>query len=199
MKSIIYYTTNELDQPIAEMVRKRICEIGLPIVSCSLKPLDFGKNIVLNLKPSPVTMFKQILSALEASEGYVFLCEHDVLYHPSHFDFNPTEDKFYFNTNVWKWKWETDLCVWTDDLQQLSGMSGSKELLTKFFKERLAKAESGFDRHYEPKENTENYQSERPNIDIRHGKNVTISKWSPNDFRNKRYAKGWKESTITNI
>ncbi len=199
MKSILYYTTNELDQSIALMVRKRILEIGLPIVSCSLKPLDFGKNIVLDLKPSPITMFKQILAALEASNGYIFLCEHDVLYHPSHFDFNPSEDKFYFNTNVWKWKWKTDLCVWTDDLQQLSGMSGSKELLTKFFTERLKKAESGFDRHYEPKENTENYQSKRPNIDIRHGKNATKSKWSPTDFRNKRYAKGWKESTITNI
>lgn len=199
MKSIIYYTTNKLDETIAEMVRKRILETGLPIVSCSLKPLDFGRNIVLDLEPSPVTMFKQILTALDASDGYIFLSEHDVLYHPSHFDFNPTEDKFYFNINVWRWKWGTDLCVWTDDLQQLSGMSGSKELLTEFFKGRLAKAESGFDRHYEPKENTENYKSERPNIDIRHGRNTTKSKWSPNDFRNKRYAKGWKESTINNI
>lgn len=199
MKSIVYYTTNKLDETIANLARDSILEGGLPIVSCSLKPLNFGTNIVLDLLPSPTTMFKQILAALEVSEEYVFLCEHDVLYNPSHFDLNPTEDKFYFNTNVWKWKWGTDLCVWTDDLQQLSGMSGSRELLEAFFTERLLGAKMGFDRHYEPKENTENYQSVYPIIDIRHDRNATLSKWSPKDFRNKKYAKGWKESTISEI
>jgi hypothetical protein len=136
-------------------------------------------------------MFKQIITALEASESdYIFMCEHDVLYDPSHFDFNPTEDKFYYNTNVWKLKMGTNKIVWTDNLQQVSGMSGYKKTLLNYFKNKK------YDRHYEPKENTANYMSARPNIDIRHDKNLTKSKWSPKDFRNKKYAKGWKESTL---
>lgn len=177
------------------MCREQILKAGLPIVSATLEPLDFGKNFVLNLTPGEKTMCRQILTALEESNAdFVFLCEHDVLYHPSHF-ITHEDDKFYFNTNVWKWKWGTDKIIWTDDLQQLSGMSGKRELLINYFKTKLG----GFDRHYEPKENTENYMSEFPNIDIRHDSNTTKSKWSPQDFRNKKYAKGWKEDLITNL
>lgn len=190
-KSIVFYTDNRVDFP---EVRESILKSGLPIVSCSLRPLDFGKNIVLNLERGRETYYQQIITALEASEGdYIFMCEHDVIYDPSHFEFEPKEDKFYFNTNVWKWKYGTDLVVWTDDLQQVSGMSGYKESLLKYYKNKTP------DGHYEPAEPRENYMSTRPNIDIRHGKNMTMSKWSPNDFRNKKYAKGWRESTLSEI
>jgi hypothetical protein len=191
MKSIAFYTDNRVDFP---EVKESILKSGLPIVSCSLKPLDFGKNITLNLERGPATMFKQIITALEASDGdYIFLCEHDVIYDPSHFEFEPEEDKFYFNTNVWRWRYGTDLVIWTDDLQQLSGLSGYKESLLKYFRSKEP------DGHYEPKENTGNYMSKFPNIDIRHGKNLTVSRWSPDGFRNKKYARGWKESTINEI
>ena len=94
-------------------------------------------------------------------------------------------------------RWKDGHCVRTDVSQQLSGMCGSKKLLLNFFKTRLVKIETkGFDRHYEPqdKDVRENYQSEIPNIDIRHDGNVSISKWSVNDFRNKENAKGWQEA-----
>jgi len=57
----------------------------------------------------------------------------------------------------------------------------------------------GFDRHYEPQEktgpyHTENWQSAYPNLDIRHGMTLTRSKWSPDEFRNRKYARGWKET-----
>jgi len=191
--NILYYTSNKLDEKIQKLVCNRLLLVGLPIVSVSLKPMDFGKNIVLDLKPSPDSMLKQIIAGLEASSDYVFLCEHDVLYDSSHF-IKHDGDKFYFNTNVWKLKWMTDHVVWTDDLQQLSGMSGKRDVLLKHFKS-LEK----FDRHYEPRDNRENYSSEFPNIDIRHDKNLTPSKWSVEDFRNKKYAKGWKESTLDKI
>jgi hypothetical protein len=132
----------------------------------------------------------------------VFLAESDVIYHPSHFKFTPErDDTFYFNTNVWKLRWSDGKCVWTDDLQQLSGMSGSRQLLIDFFSRRIAEIKKdGFNRHYEPKgDNKENYQSEVPNVCIRHDKNITMSKWSPKDFRNKKYAKGWKESSVDKL
>ena len=40
----------------------------------------------------------------------------------------------------------------------------------------------------------ENWQSEYPNVDIRHDSNLTASKWSPAEFRNKKYAQGWQEA-----
>lgn len=72
-KGIIYYTDNRLDEEMNKKVRGQIFKSGLPVVSCSLKPIDFGKNIVLDLERGPVTMVRQILTALESSEAeYVF-------------------------------------------------------------------------------------------------------------------------------
>ena len=205
MKAIVYYTCNTHKVEIDELCRKQLAKIKLPIVSVSLnKDLDFG-NLRLKIKGerSPLTMHKQIVMGLEAClADYVFLTESDVLYHPSHFDFiPPRDDVFYFNTNVWKLRWADGHCVRTDISQQLSGMCGSRELLLNFFKKRVAQIEKeGFNRHYEPQEGIkENYQSETPNICIRHNANLTRSKWSVNDFRNKKYAKGWKEADLDKI
>ena len=49
-KGIIYYTDNSLGtkyRHIFLLVQSYIKESGLPNVSCSLRPLDFGNNIVL--------------------------------------------------------------------------------------------------------------------------------------------------------
>ena len=57
--------------------------------------------------------FRQILAGLEALDtDVVFMVEHDVLYHPSHFDFTPPErDIFYYNRNTWKVNAETGHAV----------------------------------------------------------------------------------------
>jgi hypothetical protein len=141
------------------------------------------------------------LAALEASEAdWVFLCEHDVLYHPSHFEFMPArDDTVYYNTNVWKVRAGDGHAVWTDDLQQVSGICASRRLLKDFYLKRIASVEAnGFDRHYEPGPRfglkAENWQSAWPNVDIRHDGCMTKSKWSPEEFRNPRYARGWREA-----
>lgn len=178
------------------MCREQLLKSGLPIVSVSLnKEIDFGTiQLVMEGERGPDAMLKQIIIGLEKCPyDYVFMAENDVLYHPSHF-IEQQGDKFYFNTNVWKWKWGSDLTIWTDDLQQLSGMSGKRDVLLNHFK-----SIGEFNRHYEPRDNRENYVSEQPNIDIRHDKNVTKSKWSPDDFRNKKYAKGFKEGSIKDL
>ena len=83
-KGILYYTDNVLDEGLAETVRDHIKKVGLSIVSVSLKPIDFGKNIVFDGERGYLTMFKQILTGLKAHDSkYIFMCEHDVLYHPS--------------------------------------------------------------------------------------------------------------------
>lgn len=210
--SIIYYTCNTHDPKIDNACRKQLLESGLTIISVSLnKNIDFGnKRVVMEGQRGAEMMHRQILEGLKNCDSdYVFLCESDVLYHPSHFLFTPKRtDVFYYNTNVWKMRADDGHMVWTDDLQQVSGLCASKELLLDFYTKRLEQImEFGFNGHYEPgvkqtiysyqkggKYGTENWKSKFPNICIRHGSNLTKSKWSPDEFRNKEYAKGWKEA-----
>lgn len=200
MKSIVYYTCNTHDPKIDELARKYLSKIDLPIISVSLnKEIDFGDvKIIMYGERSPLMMHKQVVKGLEAVDTkYVFFAESDVLYHPSHFDFIPKkDDRFYFNVNVWKQRWPDQYYVRTDNSQQMSGMSCNTELALDYFTKRLNEIEEkGFDRHYEPKGARENYESDIPIICIRHNRNLTHSKWSPDDYRNKEYAKGWKEAT----
>jgi glycosyltransferase involved in cell wall biosynthesis len=236
-KGIIYYTDNQLNLKIAHAVQKQIKKAGLPIVSSSLKPMIFGKNVHLKLQRGYLTMAKQILAALESSTAdIIYFCEHDVLYHPSHFVFTPEKkDVYYYNTNVWRVRMNDGHALWTDDLQQLSGLCAYRETLLTHFRKRVelmgkknewyhlkdydldtaAKIaieefnkfvrQMGFEpgTHGRPERvddlKAQNYQSKFPNIDIRHDSNLTASRWNKEQFRNKKYTKGWKESTIWNL
>ena len=210
-KGIVYYTCNTHKPEIDDACRMQLLKSNVPIVSVSLnKELDFGnEKITMAGTRSPLTMHKQILAGLiKSSADIVYLCESDVLYHLSHFEFIPKrKDVFYFNTNVWKVRYDDGHAVWTDDLQQLSGMCAYRELLIEFFTKRVEQIErEGFNNHYEPskkqniypyvkggKYGQENYQSKVCNVCIRHNQNITKSKWSVDDFKDKKYAKGWKE------
>lgn len=203
--NIIYYTCNTHLVEIDEICRKQLLKSGLPIISVSLnKDIDFGDvRIKVNGERSPLMLHKQVAIGLSVSTSkYVFLAESDVMYHPSHFKFTPpTDDKYYINVNLWKMRWQDGFCVRTDNSQQISGTVVNKKLALDFFVHRIDDIDkNGFDRHYEPPEELRvNYQSEFPNICIRHDNNLTKSKWSVEDYRNKDYAKGWQESTIKNI
>lgn len=201
-KGIIYYTDNQLDPKLAEMCREQLLESNLPIVSASLEPISFGTNIVLPLKRGYIAYFKQIIAALEASTAdIIFFCEHDVLYHPSHFDFVPARrDKFYYNQNVWRLKYPEDLAV-TWDADQVAELCTYRETALHWYRRKLAEVEAvgleKFNRKFEPgsenAEPNEVWRSEEPNIDIRHGHNLTKSKWSIDDFRNKSSAKNFQQ------
>lgn len=189
-KGIIYYTTNKLNLKIAHKVQKQLLKAGLPIVSTSLKPMTFGSNFVVQGEPSVETYYKQIITALEKSTAdIVFFCEHDVLYSPTHFDYTVEKGKFAFNLNVWRWKYpENHFVTW--EAQQVGAMSAWRLEALEWYRNKI----KNIDRSYEPQENTVNYKSEIPNIDIRHGENLTKSKWSINDFRDKSTCINWKEA-----
>ena len=38
------------------------------------------------------------------------------------------------------------------------------------------------------------YSSKFPNVDIRHGNNLTTTRWRKDQFRDQKYTKGWFES-----
>lgn len=206
---IVYYTDNELDPEIMSKCQRQLrkCVGDHRIVSVSLKPLDFGDNIVLPLERGPLTMFKQQLAGLEELKtDYVFFVEHDVLYHAHHFEFVPQDTStFYYNVNVWKMRYNDGHAVHYE-CNQLSGLCAYRSLLIDYYRQKIAYVEEhGYDRSvgYEP--GTKNilgvdqypvktWKSEVPNIDIRHEHNATRSKWSLDDFRNKKYAVGWMEN-----
>ena len=198
-KGIIYYTDNLADPLILETCRKQIksCVNGTPITSVSLKPIDFGKNIVLNLERGKITYFKQILTALENIDtDIVFFCEADVLYHPSHFDFvPPRKDLFYYNDNKWKVDFKTGQALFFH-CAQVSGLCCYRELALNWYRWRVEKIEKEGFKHtgYEPGTRSKQFElwnSEFPNIDIRHGTNLSESRWSQDKFRDKNSCLGW--------
>lgn len=199
-KGIIYYTDNRLDEQIAQMCRQQLLKVNIPIVSVSLQPIAFGKNIHLPLERGIETYFKQIITALENSDAEViYFCEHDVMYHPSHFEFTPPSlDKFYYNHNWWKIRVENDFAVhW--DADQVSGLVCYRELALEHYKNVLANFQrETFNRKYEPGSgiNSESFLSREPLVDIRVSTALTKSKWSLGDFRDKSTAKNFQEGAI---
>lgn len=199
MKGIIYYTDNRLDPEIMELCQKQLLEAGLPIVSVTLKPIDFGKNIHLPLERGIETYFTQIYTALLASTSeYIFFCEHDCLYPKSHFEFTPpTKDKFYYNHNWVKIDWPyTKAVSWGAD--QVSGLCVSRELALEHYKKMVDRFDrETFNRSYEPESgNSGSWMSPDPYVDIRHSTAMTKSKWSIADFRDKSTAKNFKEVNL---
>jgi hypothetical protein len=215
---VLYYTDNCLDPQIMQACQEQLKKSGLPIVSVSLKPLDFGKNIVLPLERGYLSMFKQILAGLEALDcDYVFFAEHDVLYHPSHFEFVPERNKYYYNTNVWKVRVDDGHALHYD-CQQTSGLCAYRDTLIKHYRERVRRTEEKWKELGDTREfrnwirkqgfepgthnrtervddlKAESWQSQGPNIDIRHNGNLTGSRWKKEEFRNQKYTAGWTEA-----
>jgi hypothetical protein len=228
MRGILYYTDNRLDgikafnRELMPWVQKLLLKTGLTITSVSLKPIDFGNNIVLNLEPNVWTMTQQIMAGLQdMKEDYVFMAEHDILYHPSHFAFTPPEDDvFYYNTNGWKCDYKNRDVVFHDDMVGLYGLCSSREKLLKHFERKIHIIKKrGYDKQisrqprwirvmgYEPgkprrrggisNERLIRWMSDFPNLNIRHRRTATPKKM---DFESFIYKPtGWKQATIEEV
>jgi hypothetical protein len=240
-KAMLFYTSHTCPMKIAHKVQHNLLKISqdknIPLYSSSLKPMPHMgvKNIfqplarseyklvddklvetqVPRTQPGVLTMFRQILDGLKICKAdIIFFCEHDILYHPSHFDFvPPTKDKFYYNTNVWKVRWSDGFAVKVDVCQQTSGLCAYRDLLIEEYQRRVDKVEKeGWQNNmgYEPGTKllihngfsdlrAESWQSEKPNIDIRHDNNMTPSRWKPEEFIHPKNVVGWTESTLEKI
>lgn len=224
-KGVVYYTHkegNEQMQPILDAVRKQIKK-GIKekhIVSLSNKPINFGKNFVMQDPIGWVDLATKVLKGVQESKAEVlFFCEHDVLYHPSHFNFvPPRRDVIYYNTNVWRVRKEDGFALFCNDLRQLSGLCAYRDVLLKHFTKRLELIKKYIEVHgdgedfnrymramgFEPgthnrQERVDDltsdvYQSQYPNFDIRHDQTSTPSRWRKDQFRNEKYTQGWTEA-----
>jgi hypothetical protein len=147
-KGIIFYTDNELPPKIAEEVQRRIktiaVERNIPIVTAALrKKLKFGDyNIYFpTLKRGWFSLYRQILSALEhSSADQIFFCEADILYHPSHFDFDlPSREAYYYNINNWLVWMHEGVATRVDVSMPLSVFCGDRELMIGHYQRKIAK------------------------------------------------------------
>lgn len=213
-KGIIYYTDNQIQEPIKSLVWETLVRSGLPITSSYLQPGE---------ERGYPQMIRQIISCLERSEAkYVFFAEHDVLYHKSYFNFiPPRDDIYYYNTNMWRWDYPKDRLIRYDGLTSLSQMCCNRLLALDHYKRRLQKIEEvGLEKikskepewarkwGYEPgtkrrriggfsDEQSEKWSAEFPNIDIRHNGTFSSPKVHLSQF--KHQPTGWREITLKDV
>lgn len=166
-----------------------------------------------------LAMFKQVLAALENSTAdIIFFAEHDVLYHPSHFDFVPEKkDVFYYNNNVWFLRLPDGHALHYD-VNQLSGLCVYRETALIHFRERYEMVKAEYEKGqseaefvkyirnmgFEPMTHGripwknlfkyETWKSEVPNVDIKHGANATGQRWRKDQYRNQNLLVNWMEA-----
>ena len=189
-KAIVYYTDNVLSRSFARKIRERLkLSAGdIPIVWVSQKPIAEKDNIVLEgIERSHRSRCLQILTGLRRVEtDIVYFAEHDVIYHPSHFEFEPPEkDVFYYNVNRW-WLRAKDGQACFHEAHSLSQLVAYKKITEDFYIRRMAYYVNGIKigignepgkRNVPkmPRYKIGDFKSEWPNVDIRHKRNYTQS------------------------
>jgi hypothetical protein len=209
-KGLLYYTDNQCDEKILRVVQENLKEVcnNYKIVSVSLKPINFGENIVMNLERGYITMFRQILTGLETIDAdVVFFAEHDVLYPACHFDFvPPRDDVYYYNENWWMVRASDGKAV-TWKALRVGGLCAYRSLLLQHYRERIRRIdakgrffrrmgfEPGLTKYARGVDNypTETWRSEHPYIDIRHDNNITWNRFEAHRFIGGA-PEGWAES-----
>lgn len=230
-KGIVYYSDCRPNPSLLQACHRRLklSAPDLPLVAVTLGELPFGRVIHNSDSYLPVpwtrgilTMFRQILLGLETlTTDIAYLCEHDMLYHPSHFVLVPERnDAFYYNENTFKVHHKTGHALFYYT-KQTSGLIANRKLLVEHYHRRIAKVvqnqrdieakglpvrRDGFSRHmgfepgcHSPPRGVDRYpalrlMSTHPNIDIRHDRNLTPSRWSQKEFRRKSTCQGWLEA-----
>ena len=210
-KGLVYYTDNHGDERLLRTCRNQILKCmekyNYPIVSVSQVPIDFGTNIVMDLPRAVLSIFKQILKGLEESKAdIIFLLEHDMLYHPSHFDFTPPDKRvFYYDRNRWSVCDETGKAVFYHT-NVPSMLCAYRDLLIEHYSRCVELTEKhGFKSSYGysppkgiPKEEQKGkykcYFSEFPTLDIRREDSWSRKRMDKSQFRSERSCKGWTES-----
>lgn len=196
-RTIIFYTDGHIDEDLAQAVRKNLAEVAvnIPIISVSQQPLSFGKNICVGPKPrSNRSIYEQILAGLEAAEpeSVIYLCEHDVFYCPAHFAHVPeVKERIEYNQHRYYWAPGQTHYLPARGKWALSHLVAYREYLVEQVKLALTKEQPSSELY---RCRTHRYESARPNVDIRHGKNFSRDgRWK------KEYYAGTSSTVVGNI
>lgn len=105
ISTVIYYTSNREDERFELVIREQILQAagGLPIISVSQKPIDFGKNICVgDVGVSNQNAHRQFQIGCEvATTEYVHAAESDTLYPPEYFQFVPDDLQHAYRTPIY--------------------------------------------------------------------------------------------------
>jgi len=140
------------------------------------------------------SIYEQILAGVEAAdpESVIYLCEHDVAYTPSHFAHVPEiKERLDYNQNRYYWAPGQSEYLPARGKWPLSQLVAYREFLIEMVNKSLA-AEQPTSEMYHCR--THRFESERPNVDIRHGMN-----FSGNGRWKKEYYAGVSKLTVKNI
>jgi glycosyltransferase involved in cell wall biosynthesis/predicted O-methyltransferase YrrM len=199
-RAIVYYTDHHVDEALARAVRKNLSRVAanIPIISVSQRPLKFGQNICVGEKPrSNRSIYEQILAGLEAAApgSVIYLCEHDVAYCPAHFAHVPeVKDRIEYNQNRYYYAPGRTDYLPARGKWALSQLVAYREYLMAQVKKALDPAGGEPSSELYRGVRTHRYESERPNVDIRHGKNFSRDgRWK------KAYYAGTATDTVRNI
>jgi len=105
--TIIYCSSCREDPLFEAKVKETILKHcgGLPIISVTQKPIDFGKNICVgdSIGASGFNFFRQVqIGLMEAKTEFVISAESDCMYPPDYFTFRPERnDKCYRSSNLY--------------------------------------------------------------------------------------------------
>lgn len=104
----IVFCSSNMEKPEFEAkIRQNILDNcgGLPIISVTQKPIDFGKNICVGseIGVSGFNFFRQVLIGCEAANtDFIISAEADCLYPPDYFTYRPDrKDVCYRNSNLY--------------------------------------------------------------------------------------------------
>jgi len=182
--TLIYYTDNRMPESFTKKARGLLLKTGLPIISVSQKPIDFGRNYCIGeIGVSCQNVYKQALYGISrAKTKYVAMCEADVLYPSGYFDFRPTADVGY-NQNVYVLHARRGFFSSRFHTHAFSQCIGDRKVLERTIKERQKVPET-YKHHAEPGKaeqelgltplTIEFFKSEHPVIDIiEHSSNLS--------------------------
>jgi hypothetical protein len=105
--TIVYCSSNMEDPRFEERIRDNILKNsgGMPIISVTQKPIDFGTNICVgdDIGVSGFNFFSQVLIGCKyATTKYIISAEADTVYGPDYFEYRPpAEDACYRNSNLY--------------------------------------------------------------------------------------------------
>jgi hypothetical protein len=98
--TVIYYTSNRENEAFEGRIRRSIrhASKGLPIISVSQKPIDFGTNICVgDVGTSGHNAWRQFqMGVLKAKTKYICPAEADTIYPKEYFSFVPPRDDTYY-------------------------------------------------------------------------------------------------------